>query len=129
MVLGQNPIIPRIISFSFVKIIFMLISKFFIQSYFLVLVVKSFLYNYIYEYQFNNLKLSEMPPDFQLMVETYYKGLCVQSSHQTEKQFCYTETLSFTQATIYAPMIILMLTYLPTILYAGYIRCHSLGLG
>ena len=106
----------------------MLISKFFIQSYFLVIIVKSFLYNYIYEYQFNNLKLSEMPPDFQFMVEKYYKGLCVQTQFMKEKLFCYTETLSFTQATIIAPTVILMLTYLPTLLYAMYIRCHSLDL-
>ena len=54
--------------------IFFIVTKFWVQSYFFTIILKSFMYNYVYEYQFLPLKLDEAPIELQEMVETYYKG-------------------------------------------------------
>ena len=55
------------------------------------MIVKSFLYNYIYEYQFLPMKIKEAPEELQQMIEVYYKGLCVQGILDTLFGMCRSE--------------------------------------
>ena len=44
---GKNPVIKRILSINFLKVIIMLILKFIVQSYFLSMAVKSFMFKFV----------------------------------------------------------------------------------
>ena len=54
-------------------------------------------------------------PELNHLQETYYKGICQPSKNP--KEFCYTEFLSFTFASLYAPLILIAILYGPTLCY------------
>ena len=74
------------------------------------------MYNYIYEYQF----LHGMPdvPEIQFLMDRYYKGLCLET--QRPEYFCFDEPLSFTQASLIAPVFLIFFLHLPTIVYVTF---------
>ena len=92
LVSGSRPVVSNILSWQFLKLLLMIISKFCIQSYFLSIIVRqdllllsytnqvyfcvwrSLMSNYIYEYQFPS-GLSD-DPDMLYLMERYWKGLC-----------------------------------------------------
>ena len=79
---------------------------------------RTFLYNYIYDFQFSPELLRI--PEVDYMKERYYKGICVKFKIQNSKQFCRTELLTFTEATIIAPLTIIVTTFFPTFAYLTY---------
>ena len=44
---GKSPIIHRILSFKFIKVLIMIILKFLVQSYFLSMAIKSMMYKFV----------------------------------------------------------------------------------
>ena len=104
------------------------------------------MYNYIYEYQFPP-GLSD-DPDMVFLMERYWKGLCrycivltvfyctilfctvlyctVHLCRVPPRRirqglfFCFTEPLSFTQATLLAPLTLLTFLNLPTLAYVPF---------
>ena len=104
------------------------------------------MYNYIYEYQFPP-GLSD-DPDMVFLMERYWKGLCrycivltvfyctilfctvlyctVHLCRVPPRRirqglfFCFTEPLSFTQATLLAPLTLLTFLNLPTLAYVTF---------
>ena len=69
------------------------------------------MFNFLFEYQFPNPLPDD--PDINFLKERYYKGLCVESKKVNE--FCKTEFLPWTWATLYAPLLLLFLLYAPTL--------------
>ena len=86
---------------------------------------RSFLYNYIYEVQFSPELLAIPEVDF--MKERYYKGICVQFEIKNPKEFCRTELMTFTEATIYAPVTIIVMIFFPTFSYLTYCSIKFYG--
>ena len=62
------------------------------------------------------------------MKERYYMGICVQFKIKDPEQFCKTELMTFTEATIYGPITIIVLTFFPTFAYLTYCCIKFYGL-
>ena len=60
------------------------------------------------------------------MKERYYKGICVKYSVRS-RFFCFTEMMTFTEATFYAPMTIVVLIFFPTFAYLNYCSIKFYG--
>ena len=81
------------------------------------------MYNFINSYQFHHLPSNQK--ELLELNEMYYKGLCVASTNPAE--FCSSEPLTFTQATLYAPVVLLMFLYLPAFLYVCFLSYRFYG--
>ena len=101
---GRKPVIQSLVSFNFLKIILLIITRFLIQSYFLSMAVKSLMYYYVIriEYFIQNDSKS-----YQLF-NIYYRGI---------EGYIHPEILTFKQATLYAPIILITILYLPSFFY------------
>ena len=85
---------------------------------------RCFLYNFIHKFQFPP-ELLEIP-ELDYMKERYYKGICVKYSVRS-RFFCFTEMMTFTVATIYAPLTIVVLIFFPTFAYLNYCSIKFYG--
>ena len=122
---GEKPIIRTYWSLFFLKIFFFLLTKFVIQAYILSIPVKSLMFNValqgalydVYEH-----------PAYQLF-ELYYRGIDRHYYNITSNQTIYDapELLTFTQATLYSPLVFLGLLFLPTFIYVLVISFRKFG--
>ena len=89
-----------------------------IQSYCLNMAMKSLMYYVV-------LIPDETSPILKNVLNVYWRGLCVEDSHPG--QFCEPPNpLTFTQATLVAPLGILVILFVPTILYVlGLSLCNA----
>ena len=95
---GENPIITRFVSTNAIKNFLFIFSKLLIQAYALSMSIKSFMYFFAF-YDKNDSDL------FKSAFEIYYRGL----NHYT--------FIPFTHATLYFPLIVLAVFYLPSVIY------------
>ena len=86
---------------------------------------RGFLYHYIYEFQFSPelLKISEV----EFMKERYFRGICAKFKIKNPEQFCKTELMTFTEATIYAPITIIVFTFFPHYAYLTFCSIKFYG--
>ena len=71
------------------------------------------MYRYVFDTQIQHPEILDYP-EIRFLKERYYKGICEVPKNKP-KQFCNTEFLTWTEATVYAPSILLILLYGPTI--------------
>ena len=86
---------------------------------------RTLLYNYIYDFHFSPELFGI--PEVAYMKERYYKGICEKFKIQNSKQFCRTELLTFTQATIIAPVTSIAINFFPTFAYLTYCSIKFYG--
>ena len=110
---GHNPIITSYVSFTFCKIFLFILTKFLVQSYCLSMAIKSIMF--YSALTFDSEKNSNI---FNNLLQYYYKGV------NNEPQ-----VLTFDQATLYAPLIILTLLFLPSIIFAFVCSIWNTGCG
>ena len=112
---GENRLLTNIFSLTFVKIIIMTATKFIIQSLLLSIAIKSLMYKFVSKYQY-------FPPHtednelFRDLEEHYYRGLAEGS-----------EVLTFTEATLILPLVMIAVLYLPSIFYVTYTSLQFYG--
>ena len=99
----------------FCKIILLITSRFLVQSYILSMAIKSLMYKFVSKYQHFTPYAADNGM-FRDLEEQYYRGL--------EKQ---QEVLSFTQATLYFPIVLISAIYLPAVLYVVHIQISLHG--
>ena len=99
---GNNPIITSYVSFSFCKIFLFILTKFLVQSYVLSMSIKSMMF-----YSALTFDSEENSDIFNDLLQYYYRGV-----------YNKPQVLTFDQATLYAPLIILTLLFLPSIICA-----------
>ena len=99
---GEDPIITTYASFTFCKIFLFILSKFLVQSYVLSMAIKSMMFYFALtiDYEENSDIWNEL-------LQFYYRGI-----YNTP------QLLTFNQATLYAPLLILILLFLPSIICA-----------
>ena len=123
---GEYPVIVTFVSFRFLKILLLLVSRFLVQSYVLAMAVKSLMYWFVSHYQYFKPGQSGQ---FYLEIENlYYRGICWPS--KSISTFCYNtgpEILTFQQATLYAPLFLISMVFFPSILYILIINVNIFG--
>ena len=86
---GSKPIIKRIVSWQFLKILLMIISKFIMQSYMLSMAIKSLMYKFVSKYQYFEKPFDD-PEDenqYRELEEIYYRGLCINEDSEFRRQY------------------------------------------
>ena len=125
---GESPVINTFVSFRFLKILLLLVTRFLVQSYVLAMAVKSLMYGFVSHYQYFQPGHSSQ---FYLEIENlYYRGICWPNIY-SDKRFCSSagpEILTFRQATLYAPLLLISMVYLPSIIYILIININIFGL-
>ena len=109
---GDKPIIDIYLSFTFLKIFLFILTKFLVQSYALSMAIKSLMYNVAIQVDFEDY--SDL---FKDMFNIYFRG--INDGPQL---------LTFNQATLYLPLLILGFIFLPSIISAFFISVWSRGL-
>ena len=111
---GETPVIKNFASVRFVKIILLLITRFFIHGIVLSAAVKSLMFQFVVSNVFG-----EASTEMTAVFKTYYRGICVRhKAYKDQKDFCSDpEFLNFDIATLYAPLLMIALLYLPSCLY------------
>ena len=112
---GENRLLTNIFSLTFVKIITMTATKFLIQSYIVSIAIKSLMYKFVSKFQYfpPNTEDNEL---FRDLEEHYYRGL-------TNVR----EVLTFTEATLIIPLVMIAILYLPSIFYIAYASLKFYG--
>ena len=108
---GGKPMVTSLLSANFLKIVFFLLTKLLVLSYLLSLCIRSMMFYYVFISQ-NEL--------FTEMLAYNYRGFCRKTADKknSEEYFCRrTTNVSFNTATIYIPIIGLVLLYLPSLIY------------
>ena len=146
---GKRPVIKNIVSFKFFKVILMLIFKLLIQSYILSMAVKSMMFKFVskgrkvykeykrflpifLQYQYFPHP-SHDTEGYRELEERWYRGLCLHwfqdSTRDPTQYFCriHKNNLTFTQATVYVPLVLILILYLPTITYVIYLSNRFYG--
>ena len=133
---GESPVIETYVSCRFMKIILLIVTRFLVQSYVLAIAVKSLMYGFVSHYQY--FKPGQSARLYSEVENLYYRGLCwpgvlyVNGSYINDpKNFCDPrgpEILTFKQATLYAPLILISMVYLPSIIYVLFINFNIVGL-
>ena len=76
---GSRPVIKRIVSWQFLKILLMILSKFILQSYMLSMAFKSLMFKFVSKFQFSyNPSLDTK--EYRELEEIYYRGICLTDS-------------------------------------------------
>ena len=109
---GEKPIIGTYLSFTFLKIFFFILTKFLMQSYALSMAIKSIMFNVAI--LVDDDEYSELSKD---LFQRYYRGI--------DKD---PQLLTFDQATLYFPLIMLALLFLPSIICAFVFSVWNSGL-
>ena len=99
---GEDPIITTYASFTFCKIFLFILSKFLVQSYVLSMAIKSMMF--YFALTVDNEENSDI---FNELLQFYYRGI-----------YNPPQLLTFNHATLYAPLLILTLLFLPSIICA-----------
>lgn len=73
---GSKPVIKKIVSWQFFKILLMILSKFIMQSYMLSMAIKSLMFKFVSKFQFSD-NPSFDTEEYRELEEIYYRGLCV----------------------------------------------------
>ena len=113
---GRNRLFSNIFSVTFLKTIVMTATKFVIQSYIISIAIKSLMYKFVSKFQ-HFAPHTEDNQMFRELEEYYYRGLCL-TDWEKPKNFCsFQDVLTFTEATLIIPLFMLVILYLPSILY------------
>ena len=115
-------------SFKFLKIILLIVTRFLIQSYILAWAVKSLMYQFVSRYEY--LKPGQSDKLYREIVNLYYRGLCLPPTSTQENQFCYNrgpDIVTFNQVTLYFPIFLISLLYLPAILYVLMLSLNTIS--
>ena len=118
---GKAPLIRRFASLKFVKIILLLLTRFFIYGIILSAAIKSLMFQYVINSVFGK-------EDWQIreVIQIFYRGICVKSSNPT--LFCVkSEILNFDTATLYAPLFMICLLFLPSFLFVLFLSFRFFG--
>ena len=108
---GYKPVITTYISFTFFKIFLFILTKFVVQSYVLSMAVKSLMY------QFTILPFVVSDKDSDELLQLYYRGI-----------YKSPQLITFNQATLYGPLLILALLFVPSIVCAFVFSVWNTGL-
>ena len=107
---GKTPVIKKFASIKFIKIILLLLTRFFIYGIILSVAVKSLMFQFVI-----NSVFDKEDRQIKEIIQIYYRGICVKSSNPT--LFCANaEILNFDTATLYAPLFMICILYLPSFL-------------
>ena len=102
---GKNPIIHSFVSFTFIKTVSFILTKVLMHAYFLALAVKSLVfYSTLWNDDIGLDKSGRVEVNH--MLSLYYRGI-----------YKSPQTLSFEFVTLVAPLLILCVLFLPTIIY------------
>ena len=118
---GKTPLIKRFASLKFLKIILLLLTRFFIYGIILSAAIKSLMFQYVINSVFGK-------EDWQIreVIQIFYRGICVKSSNPT--LFCVkSEILNFDTATLYAPLFMICLLFLPSFLFVLFLSFRFFG--
>ena len=108
---GGQPMVTSLLSANFLKTVLFLLTKFLVLAYLLSMSIRSMMMYYVFGSE-NEL--------FTNILEYNYRGLCRKTGDKkhNEEYFCRrAANLSFNTATIYIPIIGLVLLYLPSLIY------------
>ena len=131
---GKSPVIETFVSFKFLKIILIIVTRFLVQSYILAMAVKSLMFKFVSrnEYFKPGHQSTKLYED---LGNLYYRGLCrpfdKRNFTNTVEFFCSNEgpeILTFDQATLYMPLCLICILYLPSIIYVLKINISIFGL-
>ena len=107
---GGQPMVTSLLSANFLKTVLFLLTKFLVLAYLLSMSIRSMMMYYVFGSE-NEL--------FTSVLEYNYRGLCRKAGNKNnnEEYFCRRgANLSFNTATIYIPIIGLVLLYLPSLI-------------
>ena len=111
---GYKPVITTYISFTFFKIFLFILTKFVVQSYVLSMAVKSLMYQFTI---LPSLVSDKDSDELNGLLQLYYRGI-----------YKSPQLITFNQATLYAPLLILALLFVPSIVCAFVFSVWNTGL-
>ena len=109
---SKRPVIESFLSLTFLKSVFLIFSKVITQAYFLAKCVKNLMYYFVIY-------------DGTDVMNQFYPELCQHSNEPN--RFCEPQILTMKEATLYAPVIVLSVLYLPTLIYVSIVSVKKVN--